>query len=103
VSGHYDRQGNPIGMMEWATSFTPDRQAVDKTTLNDAEGREHYVSTVWLGVDHNFGDGPPLIFETMIFCHDHKCDLDEWQDRYSTEDEARVGHDHAVERVRGVG
>lgn len=25
------------------------------------------VSTVFLGVDHSFGDGAPLLFETMIF------------------------------------
>jgi hypothetical protein len=26
-----------------------------------------WVSTVFLGLDHNWGDGPPLLFETMIF------------------------------------
>lgn len=25
------------------------------------------LSTVWLGIDHSFGAGPPLIFETMLF------------------------------------
>jgi hypothetical protein len=25
------------------------------------------LSTVWLGLDHSFGTGPPLIFETMLF------------------------------------
>jgi hypothetical protein len=25
------------------------------------------LSTIWLGLDHSFGHGPPLIFETMLF------------------------------------
>lgn len=25
------------------------------------------VSTVFLGIDHSFGFGPPLLFETMVF------------------------------------
>lgn len=50
------------------------------------------VSTVALGLDHQFGDGEPLIFETMIFggCLDGYCD------RYSTIEEAKVGHRKAV-------
>lgn len=27
------------------------------------------VSTVFLGLDHNFGDGEPILFETMTFSH----------------------------------
>jgi len=26
-----------------------------------------YVSTVFLSHDHSFGEGPPLLFETMVF------------------------------------
>lgn len=58
---------------------------------------EHLVSTVWLfGIDHQYGDGPPLIFETMIFG-------DPWNNelrRYSTEEEAMRGHLEAVDRLR---
>lgn len=28
---------------------------------------EFWVSTVFMGLDHNWGDGPPLLFETMVF------------------------------------
>ena len=49
------------------------------------------VSTVWLGFDHNYSDGPPLIFETMVFPSEG--DWDEIAvDRYSTEQEAMEGH-----------
>jgi len=27
----------------------------------------YWISTVFLGLDHNWGDGPPLLFETMVF------------------------------------
>ena len=52
------------------------------------------VSTVFLGLDHNFSDeGPPLLFETMIL--DDRCD-DQYQERYSTYEEAEHGHEVAV-------
>lgn len=53
------------------------------------------VSTVFLVIDHNFGDGPPLVFETMIF--GGPCDQEQW--RYATYDEAEAGHRAAVERM----
>ena len=47
------------------------------------------VSTVFLGLDHRFGgNGPPILFETMIFGGPH----DQDQDRYSTWEEAEAGH-----------
>ena len=56
------------------------------------------VSTVFLGIDHNFyGDGPPLLFETMVF-HDNLVDL--FCDRYSTAAAARIGHASVVEQLR---
>ena len=54
------------------------------------------VSTVFLGLDHNFlGNGEPQFFETMIFGGKH----DEYQERYATWDEAEAGHKRAVELV----
>lgn len=29
--------------------------------------KDLWVSTVFLGLDHSFGGGPPILFETMIF------------------------------------
>jgi hypothetical protein len=67
---------------------------VAETTLPDGK----WISTVWLGLDHRFiDDGPPLIFETMVFSSEGGgVDLD--QDRYSTEEEARTGHDAIVQK-----
>ena len=89
MSRYYDRQGNPLTLMEWASSTDDKRVAytkVDDTT----------ISTVWLGFDHQFGDGPPLIFETMVF----EGPLNAEQIRYSTEAEAVAGHDQMVALVR---
>lgn len=54
---------------------------------------ELLVSTVFLGLDHNFGEGKPLLFETMIFTGEH----DGYQERYSTWEEAVEGHKKACE------
>ena len=57
----------------------------------------YYVSTVFLGLDHNFtGKGMPLVFETMIFDDLFKNEYggikDLYQYRYSTWQEAMSGH-----------
>lgn len=47
------------------------------------------VSTVFLGLNHAFNDGPPVLFETMVFGPD---DLQSGCVRYLTWDEAEDGH-----------
>jgi len=71
--------------IKWAKWFQDADRSVKKTTLND----DVLVSTVFLGLDHQFGDGPPLLFETEIFGGDRDGDM--W--RYATWDEAENGHD----------
>lgn len=51
------------------------------------------VSTVFLGIDHGYGDGAPVLFETMIFGGKHH----EWQQRYCTWEEAELGHQEACD------
>ncbi len=70
-------------LMEWASWYQTAERRVAKTEGNDVR-----VSTVFLGIDHSFGDGPPELFETMIFGGEH----DDDQRRYSTWDEAEKGH-----------
>ena len=50
------------------------------------------VSTVFLVLNHAHDDGPPVLFETMMFGGS----LDEEQIRYRTWDEAVAGHRRAV-------
>ncbi len=95
MSYYYDRQGNPLTLTEWANAFEKgfDAKVVKQETLPN--GR--WVSTVWIGLDHRFGDGPPLIFESMVFrTKDSMEEVD--SRRYSTEEEALVGHADLVER-----
>jgi hypothetical protein len=91
---HYDMQGQPITRQQWAESLVGDASRVERTAIGDVT-----VSTVWLGLDHSFDGGPPLIFETMIFGGEH----DQYQERYSTLEEARAGHERAVERAQPGG
>lgn len=93
MSDYFDRQGRPMEMMEWARAYEKwENKIVAQSSVGDVK-----VSTVWLGLNHRFGDGPPLIFETMIFGGD----LDQEQWRYSTEEEAMDGHRAAMSLVEG--
>jgi hypothetical protein len=57
-----------------------------------------YLSTVFLGIDHQYLDGPPLLFETMLF-DDPRGDEQQW--RWSTWDEAEAGHAAVVAELEG--
>lgn len=90
---YYGWEGEPITGEQWTALFA-DKRHVGEDTIGDVR-----VSTVWLGLDHRFlGDGPPLIFETMIFGGD----LDEQTERYGSEREAREGHARWVALVEAA-
>ena len=96
---YYDREGKPMdGVLRWAKLLEdPAYKRVAETTVG-----KYWVSTVWLGLDHNFGfGGPPLIFETMVFHSGDGSMLgdDEYMERYATEEQALAGHAHIVEMV----
>lgn len=54
------------------------------------------VSTVWLGLNHQFGNGPPLFWESMIFGGNH----DEHVWRYGSRAEALDHHEQIVRALR---
>ncbi|MFA6066850.1 MAG: hypothetical protein WC707_06740 [Candidatus Babeliaceae bacterium] len=94
MNGQYILKGKtPVecnDLMEWAKQMEGKNRIVEQSQFEDVK-----VSTVFLGLDHSFGDGEPLLFETMIFGGEH----DQYQDRYSTWDEAVEGHKKACELV----
>jgi hypothetical protein len=87
-----------MSLMAWAVAF--ENMEYRRIAWTELPGRRH-VSTVWMGLDHAFGDGPPLIFESMAFQKTGKPFRDELDcERYSTEAEARAGHEAMVRRLR---
>jgi hypothetical protein len=91
----YDRKGKLMDEHDFLARFGDDEyKRVAFDTIGECD-----VSTVWLGLDHNFrGEGPPIIFETMVFGEGPYAD---YQWRYSTEEEARRGHETVVEALKG--
>ena len=83
----YDRSGEAITSARWALLFEDKRyQVVKQSNVGPV-----LISTVWLGIDHSFGHGPPQIFETMTFGSE-----DEEQYRYASEAEALEHHAELV-------
>lgn len=82
-------------MEEWGkyiqvgqTQPTHRHVALDRFYVNNSEYCS--LSTVFLGIDHNFGLGDgPVLFESMIFGGDS---LDETMQRYRTWKSALIGH-----------
>lgn len=93
--------------MKWAVSFEQRHEIMQATGVDPwrvalTDVGDCYVSTVFLGLDHNyFGGGRPVLFETMIF---HRKSVGEelmsWQDRCSTWDEAEAMHERGVAALR---
>lgn len=105
---YFDPAGRPITMEQWVGLFDMERHVGE--TVVRIRGHWFRVSTVWLGLNHNWFGGPPLIFETMIFDESRTMtpvgapwnsrttwtggDLAQW--RYSTGEQAIRGHVHAL-------
>lgn len=89
-------------LMEWAHWFEdqkPGLRRVGHDTIGDFK-----VSTVFLALDHAFGGGEPVLFETMVFGPDESAAIDEngesvsndYTVRYHTWAEAEAGHEKIV-------
>ena len=91
--GHYilDEYGDPYpieDLLKWADFFSDlTKRRVGETTFMDPDIR---ISTVFLGLDHEFGGGPPLLFETLVESPDPM--YDDVVARYQTWEGALEGH-----------
>jgi hypothetical protein len=100
---HYvlDSDGEPRvepDLITWAKWFEGAERHLAKTTIkNLVTGREHLVSTVFLGLDHRFRGGDPVLWETMVFGDD---DDSMYERRYSSRSEALAGHAEVCREVR---
>lgn len=101
-----DHRPVKVSLMEWAKWY----EAADRRVAA-TETKLFWISTVFLGINHQWRKGPPLIFETMVFereAHDHpqfvglkvREELDGEQWRYASWDAAVVGHAATVRRVK---
>lgn len=97
----YAPDGTPIpgDTMEQAEAFGQYRQApgaLIRTEIGLEGSHNLVVSTVYLGIDHNFsGHGPPIIWETMIFFGD----WEDYQWRYATRHAAMDNHRTVVDII----
>lgn len=77
---------------EWAMwRQISDKWRIALTRLSD----DTEVSTVFLTINHQFDNGAPILFETMVFGGEH----DGYQRRYRTYVGAEAGHIQVVEIV----
>lgn len=84
----------PVKLLVGAKFLSDPNRIVAKTKVYD--GCE--VSTVFIGLDHRFGPGKPLVFETLVFGGP----FDQDGDRYSTWVEAEAGHARFVEKCQPI-
>ena len=100
IGGLYilDDYGVPVlckNIREWGDWFqTAERRVLARETVAGFD-----VSTVFLGIDHAFHGGPPVLWETMIFGPGRTMAFDGYQQRYTSRAEALKGHDEAVRMV----
>jgi hypothetical protein len=90
--------GEPVAepdLVTWATAF-----GSCECTVKQENVGKFWISTVFLGLDHNFfDDGPPVLWETMVFLN-HK---DIAMDRCSgSREQALAMHAAMVERVASI-
>lgn len=96
--GNYilDENGEPkaVDILTWGKDFEMADRRVAVDMIGDLK-----VSTVFLGLDHNFSDeGPPVLWETMVFGlpGDEEIML-----RYTSKTDALEGHKRTCDEMRG--
>ncbi len=92
-----DENRKPVAesdLMKWVRWFEKDsNRRVALTKIGEVE-----VSTIFLGLDYQFGDGTPILWETMVFGGEHDGD----QDRCSgTWEDAEYMHAKMVKSITG--
>lgn len=78
-------------LMKWARWYEKANRHVFSTRIGGI-----WVSTVFLGLDHNYGDGLPILFETMVFRGGNGDDME----RCESWEQAEKQHKRIVARVR---
>lgn len=92
-----DNKAIPCSLLEWSDYI---KSPVLSRIVKQEQILDHMVSTVFLGINHNFFDDgkSPHIFETMIFPKETLSDI--YCERYSTWEQAEKGHQKAIEWLK---
>ena len=80
-----------VSLRKWAEWFSENDRIVKQEHIGDI-----FISTVFLGLDHNHWGGNPHLFETMVFDEN---DNDIYCTRCSSWDEAEKMHEDAIQWV----
>lgn len=92
-----DNHGIPVAepdIIKWAKWFETANRKVAEEAIGDSQ-----VSTVFLGIDHSFHGGAPVLWETIVFGGK----FDQEQERCSgLREEAEAMHARMVETVRSA-
>lgn len=101
-AGHPVQRGESPRDIEYGGRFDPARGLrCWRVALTEAiGGTEANVSTVFLGLDHNWGNGPPILWESMAF--NVPGEPDELVERYESRIAAVGGHQVMVAQVERI-
>ena len=91
--GHEIDHDNPEDRALLTKLFDHEYRRVAQDYVGDV-----HVSTVLLAIDHSWEEGPPIIFETMVFGYGEGDEEYQW--RYSTKEAALAGHALILGSVR---
>lgn len=90
-----DENGVPVletDLLKWGRWFEKSDRHVARTQVSD----DVFVSTIFLGLDHSFSGGDPILWETLIFGGPHHGD----GSRYTTREDALAGHERFVAKAQ---
>ena len=94
-----DENSEPVEIDILSSSYSSYKESQEKHTIQDENiGDCEIVSTTFLGLDHSYGVGDPVLFETMVFGGK----LDQEQVRYTSWEDAKKGHKKMLEKVRAT-
>lgn len=80
----------------WFSVHKKERMLAESDDGKEGPGKVKII-TIFLGLDHSFGRGDPLLFETRVINGVH----DGYKERFTTREAAMEGHDAAVKKVFG--
>lgn len=83
--------------MGFRADYDEDNRVIKQENV-EYQGKKLFVSTVDLGLDHSFGVGPKLYWETMVFEENSLEDI--FMNRYPTKELAQKGHEDIVRKLR---